>query len=64
MKDAQLMIQKPSLLVKSVDLIEKLPLREGDTKGDLYEYLLKNSPPRGSTASFAHHGISFLTWLL
>ena len=40
MKDAQLMIQKPALLVKAVNMIHELPLTEGDTKGDLYEYLL------------------------
>src|SRR6266542_6687203 len=40
MKDAQLMIQKPGLLVKAVNMINDLPLTEGDTKGDLYEYLL------------------------
>src|SRR6185437_4841703 len=40
MKDAQLMIQKANLLVKAVNMIDKLPLTEGDTKGDLYEYLL------------------------
>ena len=52
MKDAQLMIQKPSLLVKSVDLIEKLPLTEGDTKGDLYEYLLKKLTTAGINGQF------------
>jgi len=36
MKEAQLMIQKPSLLVSAVNMIDKLPLTEGDTKGDLY----------------------------
>src|SRR5262245_15997233 len=40
MKDAQLMIQKPSLLVSAVNMIDALPLAQGDTKGDLYEYLL------------------------
>ena len=35
MKDAQLMIQKPSLLVSAVNMIEELPLAQGDTKGDL-----------------------------
>ena len=40
MKDAPLMIQKPNLLVSAVNMIDKLPLTEGDTKGDLYEYLL------------------------
>ena len=48
MKDAQLMIQKPSLLVSAVSMIDKLPLTEGDTKGDLYEYLLSKLTTAGS----------------
>ena len=40
MADAQLYIQKASLLVSAVNMIDALPLTEGDTKGDLYEYLL------------------------
>ena len=36
MKDAQLLIVKPSLLVSAVNMIDALPLAEGDTKGDLY----------------------------
>jgi len=35
MKDAQLMIQKQSLLVKAVEMVEDLPLQNADTKGDL-----------------------------
>ena len=31
---------RPQLLVKAMELIEELPLEKGDTKGDLYEYLL------------------------
>src|SRR5437868_2269875 len=40
MKDAQLLITKPSLLSKAVSMIDDLPLGAGDTKGDLYEYVL------------------------
>ena len=40
MKDAQCMIQKPTLMVSAVEMINKLPLEDSDTKGDLYEYLL------------------------
>ena len=47
MKDAQLMIQKPGLLVKAVNMIHELPLTEGDTKGDLYEYLLSKLTTAG-----------------
>ncbi|MDE0159984.1 MAG: N-6 DNA methylase [Candidatus Dadabacteria bacterium] len=52
MKDAQLMIQKPSLLVKAVNMIHKLPLTEGDTKGDLYEYLLSKLTTAGINGQF------------
>lgn len=51
-KDAQLMIQKPPLLVKAVTMIDKLPLTEGDTKGDLYEYLLSKLTTAGINGQF------------
>lgn len=52
MKDAQLMIQKPGLLVKAVNMIHELPLSEGDTKGDLYEYLLGKLTTAGINGQF------------
>src|SRR5205814_3187408 len=52
MRDAQLMIQKPSLLVSAVNMIEALPLTEGDTKGDLYEYLLSKLTTAGINGQF------------
>ncbi len=52
MKDAQLMIQKPSLLVSAVNMINMLPLTEGDTKGDLYEYLLSKLTTAGINGQF------------
>ena len=52
MKDAQLMIQKPALLVKAVSMIHDLPLTEGDTKGDLYEYLLGKLTTAGINGQF------------
>ena len=52
MKDAQLMIQKPGLLVKAVNMIHDLPLSEGDTKGDLYEYLLGKLTTAGINGQF------------
>lgn len=52
MKDAQLMIQKPNLLVKAINMIDKLPLTEGDTKGDLYEYLLGKLTTAGINGQF------------
>ncbi|WP_421557169.1 type I restriction-modification system subunit M [Pseudomonas canadensis] len=52
MKDAQLMIQKPSLLVKAVNTVQDLPLEKGDTKGDLYEYLLSKLTTAGINGQF------------
>lgn len=52
MKDAQLMIQKPSLLVSAVNMIDELPLIQGDTKGDLYEYLLSKLTTAGINGQF------------
>ena len=52
MKDAQLMIQKPGLLVKAINMIHDLPLTEGDTKGDLYEYLLSKLTTAGINGQF------------
>jgi type I restriction enzyme M protein len=52
MKDAQLIISKPSLLYAAVKLIDELPLGEGDTKGDLYEYLLSKLTTAGINGQF------------
>jgi len=52
MKDAQMMIQKPSLLVKAVNAVQDLPLDRGDTKGDLYEYLLSKLTTAGINGQF------------
>jgi len=52
MKDAQLMVQKPNLLVSAVNMVEELPLTEGDTKGDLYEYLLSKLTTAGINGQF------------
>ena len=52
MKDAQLMIQKPSLLSKAVKMVDDLPLGQDDTKGDLYEYLLSKLTTAGINGQF------------
>jgi len=52
MKDAQLLIQKPSLLVIAVNAIHELPLTAGDTKGDLYEYMLGKLTTAGIAGQF------------
>ena len=52
MKDATLMINKPSLLLSAINMIEALPLTQGDTKGDLYEYLLSKLTTAGINGQF------------
>ena len=52
MKDAQLMIKRPSLLVKAISMVDELPLDKGDTKGDLYEYLLSKLTTAGINGQF------------
>ena len=66
MSDAQLMIQKPSLLVSAVNMIDQLPLAQGDTKGDLYEYLLSKLTTAGINGQFRtpRHIIRFMVELL
>lgn len=66
MQDAQLMIQKPSLLVSAVGMIDKLPITEGDAKGDLYEYLLSKLTTAGINGQFRtpRHIIRFMVEML
>lgn len=52
MKDAQLMIQKGTLLTKAVAAVQDLPLERGDAKGDLYEYLLSKLTTAGINGQF------------
>ncbi|MDF2393487.1 N-6 DNA methylase [Aeromonas sp. 2MA4] len=52
MKNARLEIVKPSLLVNAVEMIAKLPIERGDTKGDLYEYLLSKLTTAGINGQF------------
>lgn len=66
MKDAQLLIQKPTLLVSAVSMIDALPLGNADTKGDLYEYLLSKLTTAGINGQFRtpRHIIRFMVDLL
>jgi len=52
MKDAQFLVIKSQLLVKAMELIEDLPLEKGDTKGDLYEYMLGKLTTAGINGQF------------
>jgi hypothetical protein len=41
MKDARFTIPTPALLAKAVELLDAVPMDNRDTKGDLYEYMLR-----------------------
>lgn len=59
-------IDKPSLLVKAIEMIDALPLEAGDTKGDLYEYLLSKLTTAGINGQFRtpRHIIKLMVRLL
>ena len=52
LKDANCLIPSGNLLVRAVNAIEALPLEQGDTKGDLYEYLLGKLATAGIAGQF------------
>lgn len=52
MKGATFMIGTPNLLDKVVQKIDKLPLDNKDTKGDLYEYMLGKIAEAGTNGQF------------
>lgn len=52
MRDASMEIKNANLLVAAVEMIDKLPLDKGDTKGDLYEYLLSKLTTAGINGQF------------
>jgi type I restriction enzyme M protein len=52
MRDARFTIPTASLLTKAVDLLNDIPLEEGDTKGDLYEYMLGKIATAGQNGQF------------
>ena len=52
MKDACFTIQTPGLLAKVVDLLERVPMEDRDTKGDVYEYMLGKVAAAGQNGQF------------
>lgn len=52
LKDANCLIPSGNLLVRAVNAIDELPLEQGDTKGDLYEYLLGKLATAGIAGQF------------
>jgi len=52
MKDARFTIPNAGLLAKVVDVIDKIPMEDRDTKGDLYEYMLSKIATAGQNGQF------------
>lgn len=52
MKDARFTIPSARVLSKVVDEIDKLPMEDRDTKGDLYEYMLSKIATAGQNGQF------------
>ncbi len=52
MKDARLGFSNPALLAKVVDMLDKIPMEDRDTKGDLYEYMLGKIASAGQNGQF------------
>jgi type I restriction enzyme M protein len=52
MTDATFLIPKPSLLTQAVELIEDIPMKDRDTKGDVYEYMLSKLSTAGQNGQF------------
>ncbi|MCT9001223.1 type I restriction-modification system subunit M [Microbacterium memoriense] len=62
MKDARFTIPTPALLTKVVDLLADIPMDDRDTKGDIYEYMLKKLATSGTNGQFrtARHVIQLM----
>jgi type I restriction enzyme M protein len=52
MKDAVFIIPTPALLDKVVNMIDDIPMKDRDTKGDLYEYMLSKIASAGQNGQF------------
>lgn len=52
MKDARLGFSNAALLAKAVDMLDKIPMEDRDTKGDLYEYMLGKIASAGQNGQF------------
>lgn len=52
MKDARFTIPNANLLTKAVDMIDGLPVSDGDMQGDLYEYMLSKIATAGHNGQF------------
>ena len=52
MRDARFTIPTPSLLQKAVDGLDRVPMVDRDTKGDVYEYMLSKIATAGQNGQF------------
>ena len=52
MKDVRLGFSNAALLSKAVEMIDKIPMEDRDTKGDLYEYMLGKIASAGQNGQF------------
>jgi len=52
MEGARFTVPTPGLLVKAVDLLSDIPMRDRDTNGDLYEYMLSKIASAGANGQF------------
>jgi type I restriction enzyme M protein len=52
MRDARFTIPTPALLARVIDMLDELPTEGGDTKGDLYEYMLGKIASAGQNGQF------------
>ncbi len=52
MRDARLGFSNPALLAKVVDKLDKIPMEDRDTKGDVYEYMLGMIASAGKNGQF------------
>lgn len=52
MKDARLGFSNPALLAKTVEMLDKIPMDDRDTKGDVYEYMLGKIASAGANGQF------------
>ncbi len=52
MKDAMFQINKPATLQKVVAALDNIPMKDRDTQGDVYEYLLSKIATAGTNGQF------------
>ena len=52
MRDARLGFSSAALLARAVEMLDKIPMEDRDTKGDLYEYMLGKIATAGQNGQF------------